>query len=730
MRLIDPAPPKVTLEQGFSYIKKGELGKAVKVMDALIEGDPYLAQAYWGRALCLEYRAVDLDDINAAISDYSRSIVYSSEPLSLSFGRRGILYFKAGLYEEALLDLTKALESDLFWSEARFYLGRTLLALERDENDILKAVDSFGDVITNIEKPFAPAYFWRAQALRLLGKANEAVRDYKSALDIDPDDALALNALAYCSEHGVGCKPNLSKAEKLYEKSAESGFTLAKKNLAWFYSNEEYAGFENAERSAYWMREAANDGDAEAQNLYALRILHGKGAWRDAYQAVRYFERAAKQDYAPAICNLAECCELGVGTQKNFVRASGLYKQAADLGLEAGKYNLGRCYYFGLGINEDNDKAFEILKPLADGGHAGAQDIIGMCYENGYGTTQNLKLAGRYFRMSYHQGNAHAALHLAARYRAGRGVKKNLSSAVKLYHEAATLGSSYAYTALGRLYYEDKHDYSKAADAFRGALSENEPEAAVWLARSLLLGKNPHKNTGEIHDLLLRSFNDDENKLVPAIFLSTLELFGFIDFPLNPPAAVNRILDLIRTQTRADGLSCAYTLLAQARELGLGIEKDAEAAHGFYLLAEAAGRDGKGCRCFVAGLAHVLFKGVGCNPNAEAAASLLKSELQAFPDNTDSGVVLLYIWHELAANPDSDIAALTALAKKLAADEPNDVLAAYMLYFLRRNEPDSGKLLKRLDSLLVHTSPYYRQMVREHLKKYPDVVLYPVLTEV
>lgn len=729
MQLIDPKPPEATLAQGFSYIKRGDLGKAISVMDELIENDPYLAQAYWGRALCFECGAVNTGDIDRAIIDYSKSIVYSSDPSAVSHGRRGILYFRKGMYGEALRDLDLAVDADPFWVEARFYRGRTYLSLARDINDPGLAECDFTEVIKHSPEPFAPAYFWRAQARRLIGKENGAIADYEQSLAFDPNDALALNALAYCSEHGIGTEIDRERAERLYEKAAESGFVVAQKNLAWFYAGSgDSRGLENPELSAYWMRKAADSGDAEAQTLYGLRLFHGKGVELDAEEAALYFRLAAGQDYPPAICVLAECFEHGLGVLRNAATAFGLYEKAAGMGSASAAYNVGRCYYFGIGVGEDNEKAFEALKPLADEGDAKAQDIVGMCYENGYGVARDLKLAGKYYRDAYKQGHAHSALHLAARYRAGRGVKRSLTDAVRLYTEAAARGSSFAWVSLGRLYFEDKCDYEKAANAFRLAIEAGEENVSTWLARSLMYVKTPKARAAEAYTLLLKAFREEQDPLCAALFLCDFDYYGFCGHPINPKTAVSRVESLIPVDgSKPSGLSCAYVFLAQAAERGLGASQDTDKAVELYLKAGAV-REDNGCRCFIAGFAHILYQGVGCAANREAADGFVRAEMERNPENANNEIRLLYIWSELSGNENADTAALAKIARDVLREDPGDAMAAYMLYFLNRNSPDAGKYLKNLRKNLINSPPYYRHAIERRLASAPSEVLYPLLT--
>jgi TPR repeat protein len=728
MQLIEPGPQRPTLEQGFSLLGKGDFGRAILVMDELIKEDAYLSQAYWGRALCYDYRAAGLEDCERAISDYTKSIVYAAEPSALSYGRRGILYFKTGEYGHALEDLNRALAIDLFWNEAQFYRGRTLLALGRSKAELAKAEEDFSDVLRGVDEPFAPAHFWRAQVRRMLNREAEALQDYAAALKADPDDVLALNALGYCFQHGIGTPPSLKDAEALYGMAAERGYTIAQKNLAWLLGDEAYG---NAAKSAYWMRRAAKAGDAEAQNIYGLRRLSGKGTERDEFRAAHYFRLAAEQGYAPAICNLADCHERGEGVARDEERAFGLYEKAAALGSPHGKYSLARCHYFGIGTAEDNEKAFATAKPVADEGYARAQDLIGMCYERGHGTEQSHRLAGKYYRAAYKQGHVHAGVHLALRYRYGRGVKRNMAEALRLLEEAAEKGSSYARLMLGRVFFEELNDYGNAAKHLREALREGEGAAAVMLARALLSKEKPEPQRA--HRLLLKESRVGEGRLAAAVFLCELELMGAYGFTPDPEAALKRLENLIAAaENEGDlrGVSCAYIVLAQAKELGIGTQRDQKEAVRLYLKAgETARREREPCRCFVASFGHMLYQddaGSEKDERAKAADEILANEMQKYEAN--EATKLLYIWSRLRENapqgPPEELPELIRLAEKLARTEPRDPAAAYTLYYLKRGEKNKTRLKEALKT----ASPYMRHKIERHMQERPDEPMYPFLT--
>jgi TPR repeat protein len=97
----------------------------------------------------------------------------------------------------------------------------------------------------------------------------------------------------------------------------------------------------------------AEAGDAEAQYLLGNRYYYGKGVAKDQTDGVKWYRKAAAQNYSKAQNKLGYCYESGEGVAKDLVEAVKWYRKAADLNDAGGQYNLGRCYYKGTGVPKD-----------------------------------------------------------------------------------------------------------------------------------------------------------------------------------------------------------------------------------------------------------------------------------------------------------------------------------------------------------------------------------------
>jgi hypothetical protein len=94
------------------------------------------------------------------------------------------------------------------------------------------------------------------------------------------------------------------------------------------------------EQAAAWFQKAAEQGDAEAQNVVGELLWYGRGVEKDDIQAVSWFRLAAEQGLADAQNNLGILYENGMGISKDIQRAMTWYKKAAEQGHEDARANL------------------------------------------------------------------------------------------------------------------------------------------------------------------------------------------------------------------------------------------------------------------------------------------------------------------------------------------------------------------------------------------------------
>ena len=121
---------------------------------------------------------------------------------------------------------------------------------------------------------------------------------------------------------------------------------------------------------------------AKGDNYY-----EGKnGVARNHAMAVKWYQQAAEKGNAEAQNQLGYCYFQGEGIQQNFEEALKWFKKAAENGSAKGQTNLAACYHKGETVEQSYEEAFKWYTAAAKQGYASAQFNLGLCYENGEGT--------------------------------------------------------------------------------------------------------------------------------------------------------------------------------------------------------------------------------------------------------------------------------------------------------------------------------------------------------
>lgn len=109
----------------------------------------------------------------------------------------------------------------------------------------------------------------------------------------------------------------------------------------------------------------AEAGDVKSQLEVADLYRFGKGVEPNLSEALRYYERAARQDSAEAIFFIAECYETGKGYHQDLFQALKHYLRAGKLGHAEAMTAAGHCYEVGRGASKDLTKAQELYEIAA-----------------------------------------------------------------------------------------------------------------------------------------------------------------------------------------------------------------------------------------------------------------------------------------------------------------------------------------------------------------------------
>jgi TPR repeat protein len=163
---------------------------------------------------------------------------------------------------------------------------------------------------------------------------------------------------------------------KVMERQAFAGTAAAQHDLAAIYTAGHAGVSQNFERAAFWFREAAENGIANAR--YNLGVLYhqGLGVERDLGRALYWYREAAMLNHPEAQYNLGIAHIEGIGTDYDPLLAAAYFERAAVQGIMEAAYNLGLIYENGLLGDPDQDEALFWYQTAADQGSADARQAL------------------------------------------------------------------------------------------------------------------------------------------------------------------------------------------------------------------------------------------------------------------------------------------------------------------------------------------------------------------
>ncbi len=148
----------------------------------------------------------------------------------------------------------------------------------------------------------------------------------------DPD---AMFRLATIYAEGKTIKKSFTKTHDLLEKASNLNHDKATHHLGKLYLSKKTAYY-NLKKAYNTFLKSANNGYAPSQNMIGQFLASGIIVDKDYKLSVLYFERASKQGYIDAHCNLAFMYASGKGVFPNFGRAHNFAKEGL-------KYNNKKC---------------------------------------------------------------------------------------------------------------------------------------------------------------------------------------------------------------------------------------------------------------------------------------------------------------------------------------------------------------------------------------------------
>lgn len=188
-------------------------------------------------------------------------------------------------------------------------------------------------------------------------------------------------ALGSFYAHGTGVQQDLAEAMRWYRKAAAQGNALAEYCLGYAcaYGQGEPKDIEQALK---WWQQSAAQGEVYAENALGHFYLHGEGPGDTNHinntASAQWLLKAARQDYVPAMQDLAGLYESGSGVKKDFRQALQWYFRAAELGDASAQDKLGLMFEDGHdGLPHDKVQAYKWFSlSAAEGNPLGRHDAM------------------------------------------------------------------------------------------------------------------------------------------------------------------------------------------------------------------------------------------------------------------------------------------------------------------------------------------------------------------
>ena len=317
------------------------------------------------------------------------------------------------------------------------------------------------------------AALWLAYALLADGDAAAQARAAElarvAAARLADGDVL----LAALADKGAGVPRSRRERDAALERAARRiGLPAARYRLAQAFSR---AGLADAQRSAEWLRKAADDGDATAQWQYGASLCFAPGAMASRCD-LAWFERASKQGATTATRMLGRAYLTGTGAPRDAARARGHYEAALAAGDENAAATLGEIHANGDAVARDRGRAVALFRRGAKYGDPRAQASLAAALRDGDGVAADVAESLRWFVASAQQGERRGFVGWARAIEEGRGTEKDEPRARAIYAWAADAGDRDAMRRLAAMLRDGR---GGAADA---------AQADAWLEKAARIG--------------------------------------------------------------------------------------------------------------------------------------------------------------------------------------------------------------------------------------------------
>src|SRR5262249_19021538 len=198
-----PNDPELHNALGWTLFQEGKTADAVEEYTRALAADPNHAKAHNNIALAL----VELGRLEEAAAHFTTSLQF--EPKAEIYSDRGFVMAQLGKSTEAFADYRRALELDPKCPSAHVNLAVAAV----QEGNFAEAESHYREALAG--KPTAETHNGLGYALARRGQSDEAVREFRKAIEIDPKFTPASNNLAEALEK----QGKLEEAAEAYQRS-------------------------------------------------------------------------------------------------------------------------------------------------------------------------------------------------------------------------------------------------------------------------------------------------------------------------------------------------------------------------------------------------------------------------------------------------------------------------------------------------------------------------------
>jgi len=296
--------------------------------------------------------------------------------------------YRLGNYNKAAEPLMTQVGKD---GVADYYLGRMYLYGYGQLKNSQLAMRYFTQ---SADKGYLPAIQIMAKYNLLHEKKPEqAIPWFKKAADAGDVNAQMFMAAAYL--YGIGVKKNSDTASRYYIDAAKNGNPIAQFTLA-----ENFIGSRSSSNNKLgliWLNKSANSGNPKALAKLGSLYISGKLVSKDATKGLELLNKAAAQNFAPAMVELGEIAL----SQNQKQEANQWFEKAANQRNDEAYLSLAHVYLQQKSPIYDPKTGFMWTLKAAQDGFIEAKRDLAQLYQKGIGVAANPAIAKQWLDQAH-----------------------------------------------------------------------------------------------------------------------------------------------------------------------------------------------------------------------------------------------------------------------------------------------------------------------------------------